>query len=63
MHEIFTVANLFNLILAMIAFGIKNELRHINNNIDSVKELVEDAKSIALRAHERIDFFHENKRH
>lgn len=46
----------------MIAFGIKSELRHINEKIDSVKELVIDAKNTALKAHERIDFLIERRK-
>ncbi|MES2637427.1 MAG: hypothetical protein V4605_08895 [Pseudomonadota bacterium] len=59
--EWFTVGNLINCIVVMVAYGIKNELKHINQNIDSVKELVSDAKNTALKAHERIDYLIERR--
>lgn len=65
MHEflqIFSVGNLINCIVVLVAWGIKNELKHINENIDDVKALVNDAKSTALKAHERIDFLIERRR-
>lgn len=60
--ELFTVSNLINCIVVMVAYGIKSELAHINENIQSVKQLVDDAKSTALKAHERIDFLIEHRR-
>lgn len=60
--EWITVGNLINCVVVMVAWGIKNELAHINKNIDSVKELVTDAKTTALKAHERIDFLIERRK-
>ena len=59
--EWFTVSNLINCIVVMVAYGIKSELGHIGENIKSVKDLVDDAKTTALKAHERIDFLIERR--
>ena len=62
--EWFTVSNLINFIVVIVAYSIKNELHHIRESIDGAKELAGDAKQTALRAHERLDFFieHRNQR-
>ena len=60
--EWFTVANLINCIVVMVAYSIKNELHHIRESIDSAKELACEAKNTALRAHERLDYFMEHRK-
>lgn len=48
MQEFITIANLFNALILVVGWSIRNELHHIRNSI-------EDAKASAYKAHERID--------
>ena len=50
MQELFTVANLFNGMVLVVLWAIKNELCHI-------RESIAEAKTHATRAHERLDTF------
>lgn len=52
----FTVANLINIVVVMVAYSIKRELHHIRESIDNAKECAVEAKSHAAAAHQRIDF-------
>lgn len=59
--DFFTVSNLLNGLMLVVAWSIRNELHHIRESINNAKELASDAKNTALKAHERIDFFIENR--
>jgi hypothetical protein len=48
MNEVLTVANMFNALVLVVGWSIRNELHHIRNSI-------EEAKSSAYKAHERLD--------
>jgi hypothetical protein len=48
MNEILTVSNLFNALMLVVGWSIRNELHHIRRS-------VEEAKTSAYKAHERID--------
>lgn len=48
MQELFTVGSLFNALILVVGWSIRNELHHIRNSI-------EEAKSSAYKAHERLD--------
>lgn len=48
MNEILTVANMFNALVLVVGWSIRNELHHIRHSID-------EAKSSAFKAHERLD--------
>lgn len=58
----FTASNLINCIVVLVAYGVKRELCHISDTIRSVKESIDDAKTAAQKAHERIDVFFEQRR-
>lgn len=59
--DFFTVSNLLNGLMLVVAWSIRNELHYIRESINNAKELASDAKNTALRAHERIDFLIEHK--
>lgn len=48
MNEVLTVGNLFNALILVVGWSIRNELHHIRNSI-------EEAKTSAYKAHERLD--------
>lgn len=48
MQEYLTVANIFNALILVVGWSIRNELHHIRKSI-------EEAKASANKAHERID--------
>lgn len=48
MAELFNVTNLFNVVIVVVAWSIRQELYHIRQSID-------EAKDTASQAHKRID--------
>ncbi len=48
MNELLTISNVFNCLLLVVGWSIRNELGHI-------RESIEDAKESAKEAHKRID--------
>jgi hypothetical protein len=59
-NNVFTVSNLINIVVVMVAYSIKSELRHIRESIDTAKDYAKDAKMTALKAHDRLDFLIEH---
>lgn len=55
-QHVFNISNLINIIVVIVAYSIKSELRHIRESIDNAKEFAQKAEATALKAHERLDF-------